>query len=85
MKWRKNEVEEKNEVEGEKIEVEISGFEPEASRMQSERSTTELYPQLDKRFLRMLFIAYPLLAHVQCMRAQSRRDVRRYIIFIVLM
>ena len=24
--------------------VEISGFEPEASRMQSERSTTELYP-----------------------------------------
>ena len=26
--------------------MEISGFEPEASRMQSERSTTELYPQL---------------------------------------
>ena len=28
-----------------KKEVEISGFEPEASRMQSERSTAELYPQ----------------------------------------
>ena len=25
--------------------MEISGFEPEASRMQSERSTAELYPQ----------------------------------------
>ena len=46
MKWRK------------KNEVEISGFEPEASRMQSERSTTELYPQLEKILLRMLFIAY---------------------------
>ena len=29
-----------------KIGVEISGFEPEASRMQSERSTTELYPHV---------------------------------------
>ena len=27
--------------------MEISGFEPEASRMQSERSTTELYPHLE--------------------------------------
>ena len=27
-----------------KVVMEISGFEPEASRMQSERSTTELYP-----------------------------------------
>ena len=31
-----------------KKELEISGFEPEASRMQSERSTAELYPQLEK-------------------------------------
>ena len=40
MTWggkRREKVEEKK--------VEISGFEPEASRMQSERSTTELYPQ----------------------------------------
>ena len=28
-----------------KVVLEISGFEPEASRMQSERSTTELYPR----------------------------------------
>ena len=29
-----------------KKDMEISGFEPEASRMQSERSTAELYPQM---------------------------------------
>ena len=39
-----------------KKEVEISGFEPEASRMQSERSTTELYPLPDGYEQLFLFI-----------------------------
>ena len=42
--------------EPQKKNVEISGFEPEASRMQSERSTAELYPlqlpsSCSKRFI----------------------------------
>ena len=41
-----------------KIGVEISGFEPEASRMQSERSTTELYPHVGSNMQIMQFIEY---------------------------
>lgn len=37
--------------------MEISGFEPEASRMQSERSTTELYPRPDDKEQLILFIS----------------------------
>ena len=49
--WRKNK-------EKKKIGVEISGFEPEASRMQSERSTTELYPHVGSNMRIMQFIEY---------------------------
>ena len=54
-KGRKKLVEAEQKRTGEKKEaVEITGFEPVASRMQSERSTTELYPRLalpgDKTF-----------------------------------
>lgn len=38
--------------------MEISGFEPEASRMQSERSTTELYPHVESNMQIMQFIEY---------------------------
>ena len=37
--WQKEEEEKKNEK------VEVRGFEPRTSRMQSERSTTELHPR----------------------------------------
>ena len=39
--------------------MEISGIEPEASYMQSTRSTTELYPQLTnfRRWNRMTYVA----------------------------
>ena len=57
-KGEKNRSVNKQNAKKKKTEVEISGFEPEVSRMQSERSTTELYPQLDRRFPRMVFIAY---------------------------
>ena len=50
-------------VKKKKIGVEISGFEPEASRMQSERSTTELYPHVANIMRIMQFIRIPRKRH----------------------